>query len=88
MKSSPLTRVVVPPPCRGLDMFAGCKSVDGVIPMRFHAVGEIACHSYVQRSVGFACKDIDHRLLHSWSNALWALAFTPKQYVRRFSMTD
>jgi hypothetical protein len=45
------------------------KSVDGAIAMRFDAGGEVACHAYVQRSIGFAGKDVDHRLLHPAINA-------------------
>jgi hypothetical protein len=38
--------------------------------MRFDAIGEIACYAYIQRSVGVAGEDVDHRLLHAASNAL------------------
>jgi hypothetical protein len=38
--------------------------------MCFDAIGEIACHADIQGSVGFAGEDVDHRLLHSASNAL------------------
>jgi hypothetical protein len=46
------------------------KSVHATFPMRFDAIGEIACYAYIQRSVGFAGEDVHHRLLHSASNAL------------------
>jgi hypothetical protein len=45
------------------------ESVHGVVPVRFNAIGKVAGYAYVQRSVGFAGEDVDHRLLHPASNA-------------------
>jgi hypothetical protein len=38
--------------------------------MRFDAIGEVSGYAYIQRSVGFAGEDVDHRLLHPASNGL------------------
>jgi hypothetical protein len=38
--------------------------------MRFDAIGETACYADIQRPIGFAGEDADHRLLHSANNAL------------------